>query len=292
MQIEIYNPSQGQPLPPVQWNYEEVKKWILDGLEAYKNRIYTEETIPLAKKDRASLNKLVDAIDGKRKEMKAMYLEPYSQFEAQAKELTALVKEQASAIDAQVKAYEESRRQEKQKMIEEVYAALIGDLAELVPYKRLHDPKWLNVTMSMGNVTDELSRKIERIEKGLASISALGLTKDIAERIKSAFLTDFDLAAALAEKDRIEKERAELARYEEAQKAAQPTPAEDDKYTPQESEKPAMEQKISPAADTMIHTNTEDKIHTVDFRVHATAAQLAALKTFLKSNNIEYGRVN
>lgn len=291
MQIEIYNPSQGQPLPPVEWNYPEVKKWIQDGLEAYKDRVYTEDTITLAKKDRATLNKLAAAIDGKRKEMKAMYLEPYNQFEAQAKELTDLVKAQSAAIDAQVKAYEESRRQEKQKMIEEVYAALIGNLAELVPYKRLHDPKWLNVTMSMGNVTDELSRKIERIEKGLASISALGLVKRLEEHIKSAFLKDFDLAAALAEKDRIEKEWAELTRYEEAQKAAQSTPAEDDKYTPQESEKPAMEQKTSPAADTMIHTNIEEKIHTVDFRVHATAAQLTALKAFLKSNNIKYGRV-
>ena len=292
MQIEIYTPSQAKPLPPVEWNYPEVKKWIEDGLEAYKGRVYTEDTIALAKKDRATLNKLVDAIDGKRKEMKAMYLEPYSQFEAQAKELTKLVKEQAAAIDAQVKAYDEGRRQEKQKLIEDVYAVLIGDLAGLVPYKRLHDPKWLNVTANMGNVTEELTRKIERIEKGLASISALGLPKDTAEQIKSVFLKDFDLAAALAEKERIEKEREELARYEVAQKAAQSTPADDGKYTPQETKNAAVAQESAHAADSLIHTDTEKKIHTLDFRVHATADQLAALKAFLKSNNIKYGRVN
>ena len=142
MQIEIYSPANNQPLPPVEWNYTAVKQWVEDGLEAYKGRVYTEETIAMAKKDRANLNKLADAIDGKRKEMKAMYLRPYEEFEAQAKELTAMVKAQSAQIDAQVKAYDESRKQEKLERIKaELYTPMIDNLAGLVPYDRLHDPK-------------------------------------------------------------------------------------------------------------------------------------------------------
>ena len=112
MQIEIYAPTQGQPLPPIEWNYPELKKWVEDGLAAYKGRVYTDDNIAMAKQDRANLNKLADAIDTKRKEMKAVYLEPYTEFEAQAKELTALVKAQADEIAAQIKAYDDFRKAE------------------------------------------------------------------------------------------------------------------------------------------------------------------------------------
>ena len=87
MEIQIYNPTQTQPLPPIQWNYEAVKKWVEDGLKAYEGKVYTEDTVAQAKKDRATLNKLVDAIDGKRKEMKKLYLEPFEVFDGQAKGL-------------------------------------------------------------------------------------------------------------------------------------------------------------------------------------------------------------
>ena len=66
MQIEIYTPTHGQLLPPVEWNYEAVKQWISDGLAAYEGRVYTEGTVAEAKRDRANLNKLSKAIEDKR----------------------------------------------------------------------------------------------------------------------------------------------------------------------------------------------------------------------------------
>lgn len=286
MQIEIYTPTQGQPLPPVEWNYAEVKKWIEDGLEAYKGRVYTEETVVLAKKDRATLNKLVDAIDTKRKEMKRCYLAPYENFEVQTKELVAIVKEQAAVIDAQIKAFEDFRRQEKLELIKaEVYAPMIGDLAALVPYDRLHDPKWLNVTVSMSAVSEDMGGKINRIESGLDAIDKLEMDEAMAEQVKGVFLRGFDLAAALAEKERIEKRREELACYKAAQEAAQEArqltapPAE---KTPTAQETAESTPIASPAPD--------ERLYTVAFKVEATAAQLDALKAFLKNNNIRYGR--
>ena len=69
MEIQILTPTQAQPLPPIQWNYQEVKQWISDGLTRYKGVVYTESQIAEAKKDRAQLNKLVQAIEVKRREM-------------------------------------------------------------------------------------------------------------------------------------------------------------------------------------------------------------------------------
>ena len=284
MEIQVYNPTQAQPLPVVKWNYLEVKQWVEDGLQAYKGRVYTNDTITEAKKDRASLNKLATAIDEKRKEMKAMYLAPYEQFEKEAKELIGMIKTVSAEIDAQVKAYEEFRKQEKQQFIEEqIYKPLIGSLAELVPYKRLHNPKWLNVTTSVAEIGDEMARTVEKIESGLKAIDRLNLEADIAERVKSVFLQNFDLAAAIAEKDRIEAEREKMARYRAAQQAQVAEAMPQAISAPAEEEKPTQPAQQPTAAD--------EKLLTVVFRIHVTKAQLDGLGAYMRANGIKPERV-
>lgn len=286
MEIQVYNPTQAQPLPDVKWNYLEVKQWVEDGLQAYKGRVYTNDTITEAKKDRANLNKLATAIDAKRKEMKALYLAPYEQFEAEAKELVAMIKTVSAEIDAQVKAYDDFRKQEKQQFIvEQLYKPLIGNLAELVPYERLHNPKWLNVTTSVSEVGDELARAVEKIESGLKAIDQLNLEAYIAERVKSVFLKNFDLAAAIAEKERIEAEREKLERY----RAAQQAQAADVK--PQAISAPVNEEQPTQPAQRPTVEQAEEKVYTVTFRIHVTKAQLDGLGAYMRANGIKPERV-
>lgn len=283
MQLEIYNPTSGQSLPPIEWNFEAIKAWLKDGLAAYKGRVYDETQITQAKKDAANLRKLKDAIDGKRKEVKATYLAPVEEFTKQARELTDMIDAQVGEITAQVKTYDDFRRQEKQAEIEKVYTALIGDLAELVPYERLHNPKWLNVTYSMTNISEELSRSIENIEAALSSINTLDIPPEIAKQVKAAYLKNYDLAAALAEKERFEKQQAELARYEAAREAAHAAPPVEGKYTPTETVEPVTAPRGA--------AGEGETIHTVTFRIHVTAAQLKALGGFMKEHGIKPERV-
>lgn len=283
MQIEIYNPVHGEALPPVQWNYDEVKKWIEDGLANYKGVVYTPDTVAQAKKDRAALNKLVEAIDSKRKEMKAHYLQPYEAFEAQAKELVAMVKNVSAEIDAQVKAFEAFKKEEKLGEIKKLYTTMIGSLANLVPYEKLHNTKWLNVTCSMAMVTEELGGKIDRISAGLASIDTLGLDDDLAGRVKSRFLQDYDLAAALREKDLIIQQREELERIKAAQIAAQAEKPPVQEYTPVRQEVPNQTR--------FSDDNTAEKIHTITFRIRVTESKLKLLGEFMRANGIRPERV-
>lgn len=284
MEIQIYNPTQAQPLPPIQWNYNEVRQWVEDGLAAYKGRVYTEDTITEAKRDRAQLNKLADAIDTKRKEMKTLYLNPYQEFESQAKELTALIKGVSDEIGAQVKAYDECRKQEKLERIKtEMYAPMIGRLADLVPYESLHNPRWLNVTTSDTEISQELGGKIERIEAGLKAIDALDMDEAMAEQVKGKFLQTYDLATALAEKERIERQREELERYRQAQEAAAQAREQERKYTHPEPETPTPARHDS--------DSTEEEVHTVTFRIHVTRAQLQRLGEFMRANGIRPERV-
>ena len=287
MEIQIFNPTQAQPLPPIQWNYEEVKRWVEDGLARYKGVVYDETQIAEAKKDRANLNKLVQAIEAKRREMKKLYLTPYQSFESQANELIAMVKEQAGEIDTQVKAYDERRKEEKlEKIKTELYAPMIDSLAELVPYERLHDPKWLNVTCSVSTIGTEMAQKIERIVSGLEAIDKLDLDDALTEQAKGVFLKEFDLAAAIKETERVMAQRAALARMRadvETQQTAETENSSASKYTPPEPATPVVERQSAPSQD--------ETIHTVVFRIRVTTAQLNGLGAYMKANNIKPERV-
>ena len=155
---------------------------------------------------------------------------------------------------------------------------MIGNLAELVPYERLHNPKWLNVSVGMGAICQELGNKIDRITAGLAVIDRLQLPPELAGPVKSTFLKDFDLAAALAEKDRLQRQQEELARYEAA-KAAQanqmpPAAPMAAQSAPEPEEPPAVEE-----------------IFVLDFRVRATRAQLQGLKQAMINLGIKPERI-
>lgn len=287
MEIVVYNPSQGQPLPPVEWNFEEVRQWVKDGLARYEGLTYDDTQMTEAKRDRANLNKLVQAIDAKRREMKQLYLQPYEEFETQAKELTGMVKEQANKIDAQVKAFESFKKQEKRERIEaELYAPMIDKLAELVPYDRLHEPRWLNTTCSMGTVAEELGNKIDRIINGLASIDKLDMAPDLIEHTRDVFLNTFDLAAALADTDRLKKQREAVARCspsETRQNDARERKALDGEKIP------GVISNCSQGE--MSGDGANEPAHVVDFRVRATNSQLKALRAAMDKIGIRPERI-
>ena len=286
MEIKVLSPTQTQPLPPVEWNYTEVKQWVEDGLARYKGTVYDDTQIAIAKQDRANLNKLVSAIDAKRREMKALYLQPYAEFEAQAKELTEMVKIQVAEIDAQVKAFDNFRKEEKLVKIKaEVYAPIVGNLAELIPYDGIHNPKWLNVTTSMASIGEEIARTVEKVTSGLKAIDQLNLAPDIAERVKDVFLKNFDLAEAIAEKERILAEREKLERYQAAQQAqSAPTAVEQPSCG---NIAPVTEPPTAPVQQPV----ADEKVYTVAFRIRVTKAQLDALGAFMKSINVKPERV-
>lgn len=286
MQLEIYSPTQAQPLPPVEWNYDELKQWVSDGLEAYRGRVYTEDTVTEAKRDRATLNKLAQAIEDRRREIKAVYLAPYDQFEKQAKELVEMVKTQSREIDAQIKTYDRQRREDKLERIKtELYAPMIGDLAEAIPYEKLHDPKWLNVTFSMAAVSEALAAKIESIRSGFAALHKLDVPPDVLHQIHAEFAKNFDLAEAIAAKDRILAERETMmlyARHLEAQNATRVTQDNGSMEQHPTSEKPAEARETA---------YDDEPVMQLDFRAWVTRSQMLALREFLVNNGIKFGKV-
>lgn len=267
MQLEIYKPIEGQNLPAVEWNFTELKRWLEDGLTAYKGRVYDETQIKEAKKDVANLRKLSAAIDSKRKEIKATYLEPYAAFECQVKELTGMISAQVDEISDQIKKYDEAKKAQKLEEIKAAYEKIMGHLAPLVPFKMLYDKRWLNATMSMTAIHTALAEKAESVRAALASIDALGLPDDVTQRVKEKYLETLNLSYALAEVEQIRIIKQAIGEYEDGLKQIS-----DEAYDPKAE-------------------NKSGEIFTVDFRIEATKGQLDALKAFLMNYGIKYGPV-
>lgn len=122
------------------FNYEELKSELSEKLEKYNRMVVTEDGLAAAKKDRAALNKLLKALDDKRIEVKRELLKPFSDFEAQVKEIQAMIAKPVGVIDAQIKAFDDAKKQEKESAIKEFYAANIGNLGGLLPIEKLWNP--------------------------------------------------------------------------------------------------------------------------------------------------------
>lgn len=248
----------------IEFNNTEIISQLKPQLENYKNTTYTEEQLPQAKADRATLNKFKDAIEDERKRIKKVYLVPYEQFEGQVKEITALIDESTKTIDSQVKAFEEQRKLDKKLKIVEFWNQNIGNLAELINIENVFSDQWLNTTYSMKKVQEDITAFIGKVNQDLGVITSLGFKQET--HLKDYYLRTFDLTATLQEKTRLEENEKKLAELSQKQAQEQPKP-------------------------TKVEETPKQELKQVDFRVWATQEQLNAIKEFLIQNNIKYGKV-
>ncbi len=284
MELVIYSPKDDEFLTNINFNYDELKQELAARLEKYKGLVYSEDSIKEAKTDRAALNKFKTAIENRRKEIKKQCLAPYEEFEAKIKDIVAMIDEPIKAIDGQIKDYEQIKKEEKQDAIKQFYTDRVADLKDLVPFDKIFNPRWLNVTYKETDIHKEITDLFIKVEDDLKVIAELQSEHEL--QIKDVYLQDFDLTAALQEKNRLEEQAAKMAEYKRVQ---------------QEKERQAQETKeeVPPAAKTtapnppqMVKPSKEKAAYiTIDFRVVATAEQLNELKQFLNDNGIKYGKV-
>lgn len=173
MEIRLVNPTEDGFLQKIDWNKAELEANVRSIVEAYQGLVYTEDTVSDAKNDRAALRKLLNEIEDRRKLVKKKCMEPYEVFENDLKDVTVLIKEQISIIDGQVKEYENGVKEEKKARLQDVYAETIGELAEVLPFERVFETQYLNVSFKESKAATEIQEKIQRVKSDLAAIDAL-----------------------------------------------------------------------------------------------------------------------
>lgn len=239
----------------IEFNYEELKGALAAELEKYKGLLVSEDQIRAAKDDRAKLNKLLKTLKDCKKSVKERLLKPLDDFAAKVDELCAMVKEPEEAIAKQLDEFEERRRGIKKEQIRTIYEQNIGDLAGVLPLGRIMEDRWLNATALLANVEKELKARIANVRTGLDSIGKV-LVGDRARYRSEAerrFLATHDLAATLAEVEKMEAEDRALAeRLAAARKAEEERKAaEEARRRAEEEARKAREAAAVPAPETV-----------------------------------------
>lgn len=224
MEFRLINPTEEGFLKKIQWNKEELEAAIRAKIAAYQNVVYTEDSMKQAKADRAELNKLVKAIEDRRKKVKEIVNAPYATFEAEVKEVLKLIQEPAGMIDRQIKEMEKKQQDEKREAIKEVYTAEVGDLGEILPFERIFDSRYLNASYRLNAAKAEVKEKIERVRRDLETIDSMNSKYML--NAKDVYIKTLDLSAALAEnkrlidlEEKLEAEKRRKAEEEERRKA-------------------------------------------------------------------------
>ena len=273
-------------LPAVlEFNFEDLKKALAERMELYRGLVVTEDGIKAAKQDRADLNKLREAIEAKRKEVKKACMAPYTEFEGRVKELVQLVDAPIAAIDGQLKEYEEKRRADKRAEIAAIYEETVGELKGILPFERLWRDEWYNTAWSMKKIREAIVAAEGKTASDLEVLSTV--ESEFAEAVRLKYLEALDLNAALAERARLQERAAKLREYEEQRRRA----AEAEASNVPEAERAEAAAKDAGQAEAAPATGAEETVYLLRFECQLTRSQAAELSAWLKDRNISYRRI-
>lgn len=241
------------------FNNEELLAMVRERMSTYVGRVYSDEQIAEAKKDRATLNAFIKRLDEVRKGVKKVYERPYLRFKEQVDQIINEVNQTVTQIDSQIVAAEQEKADAKKADILEYFTTRVGDLAGQIDFSRVFNPKWLNLTCKMKDIRSEIDAIVTNAENAMVAIKALH--SDDESTICAFYFRTLDLAKALQENERLKQERANAAK----------AVAIVEKETPQQI--------------------PEKQILTIEFAVTADIGKLMRLKAFLIENGYDYEEV-
>lgn len=272
MELVIYSPIEELFKKPIEWNHKELKKYAAEKAEYYKNIAYTDDQGRMLKSDRATVNKLVQALEAKDREVKKLCLTPYEKFHKEIKESVDILKEPIALMDTQISSMGEERRSKKMAEVQKIWDA--AKRPDWLSLEQIFDQKWLNATVSLKAVSEAVSHAIESIEKDCMVLDSL---PEYSFEANEAYRRTLDLNYALKEGQRLVSLQKQKAEQEAARRA-------------QEEARSVQEQpKTQQTEVTSLH---EEKERTwVNFSAYLTVEDAKALKTFFNSRNIQFKAV-
>lgn len=216
-------------------------------------------------------------------------MEPCNRFEKEVKEVLALVDEQINAIDIQIKEVEQIKREEKRKAVQELFESI--GFQKFVTLEMIWDEKWLNASVALSKVENQMKETMYRIGEEVGTISRL---PEFSFEAMEVYKKTLDLTQAI-------KKGQELAdiqkRKEEAlarQKAEEERRKAEEAAAGKESENPedvADTQDAPKEAEENDYTRVvSEPVMRIDFRVWGTKEQIMALRDYMKRNNLKFGK--
>ncbi|WP_337484325.1 DUF1351 domain-containing protein [Porcipelethomonas sp.] len=254
----------------IEFNYSELKAEMTERLKYYNNLVVSENSIKSAKADKANLNKLIAVIESERKEVKRRCLEPYNDFEAKCKELVMLVKAPVVAIDNQIKEFENIKKQEKYDELKFCFDNYIGDMADIIKFDKILNPKWGNATLKIDTLKAEIEDNIDRIKKELETLNTEYADKPYKSAVISEYCKEYSTSQALVY-------AAQLQREEEMQR----------KVLEQTKTQPVQQEVVQTVSAAQFQ-QPKEQLGTCAFRVIGTYNQIKNLRKFMVDNGIKF----
>lgn len=274
------------------FNFEEIKEKLNSELEIYKNMIFTEDSKTEAKKTIASLRKLKKSVNDKKLEVKKSFMIPYTNFEAQVKELDNLIDEPINFINNQVEEFERKRVEEKKSLISEIYTEIMAEHEEAsgyLPLQRIYDSKWENATTTKKAITEAIAERVDHVEKDLGIIRSMG--SEFEDKGIEKYKATLELSDAIEIMNQYQKQKEEILRRQE----------EEAKRKAEEEARKASE--VSSATDTpmqelpVTQTAQEEKIvepkpvnDSIVYEIIADPFQIVMMEAFMRENDINFKR--
>lgn len=221
LSLVIENPHEGEFLKHIDWNKEEFMELVASITEQYEGLTYTEDQMKSAKADRAKLNAMKKAISDRRIQVKKAVMEPYTKFEAEVSEITALIDKPIAMIDGQIKEYEDRTKEEKKAALKKHFEEIAADLEGILTFDRVFDQRYLNVSVSLNKAKADIQEKVDRVHTDLRSLEGFCEEKYLTIA-KDAYIRTLNVSDALAEARRLQEfdrkaEEERLRREEEAE---------------------------------------------------------------------------
>lgn len=275
------------------FNFEEIKEKLNSELEVYKNMIFTEDSKTEAKKTIASLRKLKKSVNDKKLEVKKSFMIPYTNFEAQVKELDKLIDEPINFINEQVEEFERRRVEEKKSLISEIYTEIMAEHEEAsgyLPLQRIYDSKWENATTTKKAITDAITERVDHVEKDLSIIHSM--ESEFEDKGIAKYKATLELSDAIEVMNQYQKQKEEILRRqeEEAKRKAE----EEARKASENVSEPDIAMQEAPVTDNV----PEEKFvepkpanNVVTYEVVADPFQIVQLEAQMRSLDIKYRRV-
>ena len=242
----------------------------------------SEDTLQIAKKQRAAMTKAFNDLEERRKAVKKQILTPYEEFEKIYREcVTEIYKPCDEALAGKISEIENGLKEKKRSELEAYFKELCASKG--IDFLSLADcGVAVNLSTSLKKLRETISSFVEKVEDELKLIA----TQTFPEEILVEYKKSLNLARAItAVNERhfaIEQEQKRLeaakAKREEAAAAAERVEEAVEEFAPPEIE-PEPEETPAPP---------EEKIYKVSFTVRASLEKIKELKEFLVKGNYDY----
>ena len=274
----------------IEFNYNEVKSWVAEGVEKYskyENMIMDADAVKVGKADRAELNKVKEALNKERIRQEKEYMKPFNQFKSQVNELITMIDEPVKLIDKAVKGYEAEQKAQKEAEIKAIFEQEAAEAAAEIRLDAIWDAKWLNASVSLKKVQEAIHERIQQFNSDIETLQKL---PEFAFEAVETYKQTLDINKAISEGQRLadiqrrkqeaEAEKARLKAEEEARKAAAAaaTPETDMGKVIDSIDRQALKQAVT----------SEAAKRWIGFEALLTVEQARELKQFFDSKNIEF----